>query len=43
MRRHREGFLIFGAAEIGGAESTSVIEVLRSGWLGSDPRVGGLR
>jgi len=39
MRRRREDFLIFGAPEIGEAESTSVIEVLHSGWLGSGPRV----
>ena len=43
MRRRREDFWIFGAAEIGEAEITSVIEVLRSDWLGSGPQVGGLR
>jgi dTDP-4-amino-4,6-dideoxygalactose transaminase len=39
MRRRREDLLIFGAPEIGEAEIASVIEVLRSGWLGSGPRV----
>jgi len=43
MRRRREDFLIFGAPEIGEAEITNVIEVLRSGQLGSGPRAGGLR
>jgi len=39
MRRRREDLLVFGAPEIGEAEITSVIEVMRSGWLGSGPRV----
>lgn len=39
MRRRREDFLVFGAPEISEAEITSVIEVLRSGWLGTGPRV----
>ncbi len=43
MWRRREDFLIFCAPEIGEAEITSLIEVLLSGWLGSGPRVGGLR
>jgi hypothetical protein len=43
MRRRRKDFLIFGAAEIGGAEIANLIEVLRAGWLGGDPRVGGPR
>jgi dTDP-4-amino-4,6-dideoxygalactose transaminase len=43
MRRRREDLLIFGAPEIGEAETTSVIEVLRSGWLGSGRRMVGFR
>ena len=43
MRLRREDFWIFGAPKIGEAEIRSVIEVLRSDWLGSDPRVGGGR
>ena len=43
MRRRHEDLLIFGAPEIGEAEITRVIEVLRSGWLGSGPRADGLR
>jgi dTDP-4-amino-4,6-dideoxygalactose transaminase len=43
MRRRREDLLIFDAPEIGEAESTSVIEVLRSGWLGSGRRMVGLQ
>lgn len=43
MRRRREDFWIFGAAEIGEAEIASAIAVLRSDWLGSGPRVGGFR
>ena len=39
MRRRREDLLVFGAPEIGEAEIASVIEVMRSGWLGSGPRV----
>jgi hypothetical protein len=43
MRRRRKDFLIFGAAETGGAAVANPIELLRAGWLGGDPRVGGLR
>lgn len=32
-------FLIFGAPQIGEAEITEVVECLRSGWLGTGPRV----
>jgi len=39
MSRHREDLLVFGAPEIGEAEIASVVEVLRSGWWGSGPRV----
>ncbi|RME33426.1 MAG: aminotransferase class I/II-fold pyridoxal phosphate-dependent enzyme [Gammaproteobacteria bacterium] len=35
----REEFLVFGAPQIGEAEIAEVVEVLRSRWLGTGPRV----
>jgi hypothetical protein len=35
--------MIFGAAEIGGAEIANPIELLRAGWLGGGARAGGPR
>ncbi len=39
MSGQREEFLVFGAPQIGEAEITEVVEVLRSRWLGTGPRV----
>jgi dTDP-4-amino-4,6-dideoxygalactose transaminase len=38
-RRQREKFLVFGAPDIGASEIEEVLACLRSGWLGTGPRV----
>lgn len=35
----RNSFLVFGAPNIGDAEVSGVVEVMRSGWLGTGPKV----
>ena len=37
--KHRDPFIVFGAPEIRGEELAEVEDVLRSGWLGTGPRV----
>ena len=37
--RNKENFLVFGAPMIGEFEIQEVVDTLRSGWLGSGPRV----
>lgn len=37
--RGRDRFLVFGAPSIGEAEIAEVVETLRSGWIGTGPRV----
>jgi len=37
----RDSFLVFGAPAIGEAEITEVVDTLRSGWLGTGPKVKG--
>ena len=39
-RKFRETFLVFGAPAIKEAEVQEVVETLRSGWLGTGPKVG---
>ena len=39
MSGQRKEFLVFGAPQIGEAEIAEVVEVLRSRWLGTGPRV----
>jgi dTDP-4-amino-4,6-dideoxygalactose transaminase len=39
--RSKERFLVFGAPEIREEEIEEVVAVLRSGWIGTGPRVGG--
>lgn len=36
----REAFLVYGAPDIGEAEIAEVVDTLRSGWLGTGPKVG---
>ena len=36
----REDFLIFGSPEIGEEEIAEVVDTLRSGWIGTGPKVG---
>lgn len=38
-RERRQEFLVFGSPAIGEAEITEVVATLRSGWLGTGPRV----
>ena len=38
-RRPRESFLVFGSPLIGEPEISEVVETLRSGWIGTGPRV----
>ena len=36
----RKDFLIFGSPEIGEEEIAEVVDTLRSGWIGTGPKVG---